>query len=354
MKMGLMGLAVAGALVAATPAAAGYRFATIDGPGTATIGTVVTSINDSGTATGYYVTADPTVPAGALGDYTAFTVNADGSGFTTFSRPGYAQTGAAGINNAGDITGVSITAAGTGNGFVRSGATGAYTDIVPTFAGSYYSEAIGINNSGAVTGYYVTDPAATVATLSQYAHGYVEVGGTYIPVDIDPSIGYGTQVTSINDFGLVTGSFLGNGDGYTHPFIGTLDPTTLAVQIIAFPFDPYGAPSSTIGNITDNLLTTYDSLYPEPISPTGFVALSSVIDVANGGALPVEVPGAFFTDAFGVNQIGQVTGYYLDDTGLHGFIGTAVPEPASWALMIAGFGLVGGALRRRSMVAAKG
>lgn len=25
----------------------------------------------------------------------------------------------------------------------------------------------------------------------------------------------------------------------------------------------------------------------------------------------------------------------------------AIPEPASWALMIAGFGLVGGALRRR-------
>ena len=27
----------------------------------------------------------------------------------------------------------------------------------------------------------------------------------------------------------------------------------------------------------------------------------------------------------------------------------AVPEPASWAMMVAGFGLVGGAVRRRSM-----
>jgi len=26
----------------------------------------------------------------------------------------------------------------------------------------------------------------------------------------------------------------------------------------------------------------------------------------------------------------------------------AVPEPATWAMMIAGFGLVGGAMRRRS------
>lgn len=30
---------------------------------------------------------------------------------------------------------------------------------------------------------------------------------------------------------------------------------------------------------------------------------------------------------------------------------TAVPEPASWALMIAGFGMVGGAMRRRESIA---
>ena len=39
---------------------------------------------------------------------------------------------------------------------------------------------------------------------------------------------------------------------------------------------------------------------------------------------------------------------YDDFTFTVGGVAGAVPEPASWAMMIAGFGLVGGAMRRRS------
>jgi hypothetical protein len=39
-------------------------------------------------------------------------------------------------------------------------------------------------------------------------------------------------------------------------------------------------------------------------------------------------------------------GGYLDDIGL---TGTAVPEPAAWAMMLGGFGLVGSAMRRRKV-----
>ncbi len=49
-------------------------------------------------------------------------------------------------------------------------------------------------------------------------------------------------------------------------------------------------------------------------------------------------------------RFGQVDNQFFFQQGVDNvsIIGSAVPEPASWALMIAGFGLVGGAMRRRS------
>lgn len=48
-------------------------------------------------------------------------------------------------------------------------------------------------------------------------------------------------------------------------------------------------------------------------------------------------PGTYESTLFGTDQQGQLV---VTDLGV-------VPEPASWAMMIAGFGLVGGAMRRR-------
>jgi hypothetical protein len=51
------------------------------------------------------------------------------------------------------------------------------------------------------------------------------------------------------------------------------------------------------------------------------------------------------------DNIGQAREYQtIALTHFSGQVGAAVPEPASWALMIAGFGLAGAAARRRTAV----
>lgn len=54
-----------------------------------------------------------------------------------------------------------------------------------------------------------------------------------------------------------------------------------------------------------------------------------------------SAPGTYETVLFGEDQKGR-----LVVTNLGGGGGGAVPEPATWAMMISGFGLVGGTLRR--------
>jgi len=81
---------------------------------------------------------------------------------------------------------------------------------------------------------------------------------------------------------------------------------------------------------------------------TLFTLAGSALPVANGNQFIASTNRRVSFDA-GLGEV--ITGLRFRSTGvafeLDSISGTAVPEPASWALMIAGFTMVGFAMRRR-------
>jgi hypothetical protein len=120
--------------------------------------------------------------------------------------------------------------------------------------------------------------------------------------------------------------------------------------------------------------TDYDSIvrFTAPVTSTysyaGFFrvldkAAPNGVNVSVGGGTPTLLSGSFgsrsdfsglvslsagSTFDFRVNRAGD---YSYDSTGLSASI-TAVPEPATWAMMIIGFGAAGSMIRRRRAVVA--
>jgi hypothetical protein len=167
--------------------------------------------------------------------------------------------------------------------------------------------------------------------------------------------------------------------------IGMVGPAAAAVRyeftaLSSFPaaYFEFGAPPETVtGSFTleaSNFITSNRSYAPAQLlsfSATGsltgaltagtqqFVLSpgfdSSIIFGFVGGPFSFEAnaayyfeetafsaPGTYDTVLFGDDQKGRLVVTRIGDGGPGG-----VPEPASWAMLIAGFGLVGGTLRRQ-------
>ena len=71
-----------------------------------------------------------------------------------------------------------------------------------------------------------------------------------------------------------------------------------------------------------------------------FAALNAIYATVNTTQLPYTKPTYFAADGYTIEGADTEVGFSL------------VPEPASWAMLIAGFGMVGGGMRRRERVLA--
>jgi probable HAF family extracellular repeat protein len=192
-------------------------------------------------------------------------------------------------------------AAGT-HGFLLD--QGNYTTLdVP---GSGFTYATGINASGQVVGFYFD--------AGGIGHGFLFDHASYTTLDVPGSTS--TEAYGINDSGQIVGSysagraapgFLLDNDSYT-----TLD----VPRILPYPSNLTLAGINASGEIVGYIVGFDVDLFQ---TSRGFL-----LNQGSYTTLGV-VPGAAFTEAYGINASGQIVGSYDDAVGRHGFLAAPLP-----------------------------
>jgi len=314
--------ALASSWLAGAPVQAqSYSFQNIINPADPTFNQEL-GINNSGLIAGYF-------GSGAIGHPNqGYTYSA--GVFTPLNFPGSVQTQVTGLNNTGTLVGFwAPTNLGTGDanyGWYEQG--GAFHTVInpntPNPA-SGVNQLLGVNNSNVAVGFFVDATGA--------AHGYtynIGAGSFSSPIN-DPSAGIGgsTTTAAINNAGNIVGfwnlagqptisnGFLDVGGTFT-----TLDaPGAVSTQLLGISNNGW-----IVGTDIDAAGNQHGVLYNEH---TGSWTVLDAFGLTSN-----------FTTFNGVNDLGQVVGFYTTDFGNGNTIGLLVSAPAPEA----GKGVLGLAL----------
>jgi probable HAF family extracellular repeat protein len=281
---------------------------------TATAGAALPPAN-SGAATA--ATADAPQPRRPATTLAGFLYHQGRGVYTPLDEvPGAAITAHLGINNHGQITGTYLDTASapnpdgtfdTGHGFVqdRRGHTTSFDA-----PGARITLPNGINDHGQITGEYV----AADATAS--VHGFIrDRRGTMTTFEVP--FGRLHSVSDINNRGQIVGYYdepdFAGGGGFLRDRDGTITPVT-------YP----GAPYTLVHGLNDRgqLVGAYLEPGAAP-NPDGTIPAGTVHGFVweRGRFTSFDVPGSIYTQAFGINNHGQITGGYYDATGTqHAFL----------------------------------
>lgn len=277
---------------------------------------VANNINNGGQVVGYFETSG--------GSDHAFITGPNGVGMTDLGTLGGDYSVANSINNAGQVVGSYRASDGSQHAFITGPNGVGMTDL--GFPDGSWSSAIGINDAGQVVGSFSIGSSAYAFITGPNGVGITDLGAFSFAEDIN-ALG---QVVG----GIPFQSFITGPDGVGKTELGSLmgEGTLIA--------DTFGVAINNSGQIVGQSgAGEFGNEHAFITGPNGvgMTDLNSLVSLPNGVVL---------TEAKGINNMGQVvaTGPIPATSGPI----PAVPEPASWALTLAGLGLMGfTAIRRR-------
>ena len=300
-----------------------FNFQTLDNPGDPAFNQLL-GINNAGTIAGYF--GDGTILPNK--GYTLVPP----SSYANENFPASVQTQVIGINNVGTpATNVGFYVDGSGNNFGFVDQAGAFSSVsdplTGTFGGITTNQLLGVNNNDVAAGFYVDSSGVDNAYL------YNIPLTTFTPVVLPGSFGaVNTTATGVNNAGVV-GGFFTDGSGAFHGFV---DNGGTFTQLD----DPDGTNTMVLGlNNNGEFVGSYVNGSGETQGFTYNINTHTWQTVSEPGASATAAFGVTGTTVNGVNDLGDLVGFYSDGANVNGFLATPTPEPAGFFPI-----LLGGAL----------